>query len=185
MKLGLMLSTLLLTGCSTIPEPINTSDDTSLRTQGVANNPEQFVGQQARWGGVMLTFATAKTTPLSKWSAPLKSWGRPTAGDDSDGRFLALIDGFIDPAVYEQARKQFSVPCKKCVPVKSMTTYTRCWALGYYLWKKEKPAVETQIDFAPLWFRHNFMRLTLTGRITFRALLCARQTIRVVRISKQ
>ena len=163
MKLGLMLSAaLLLTGCSTIPEPINTSDDTSLASyQGVANNPEQFVGQQARWGGVIADVRNSEDyTIIEMVNFPLKSWGRPTVGDDSDGRFLALIDGFIDPAVYEQGRSLTILGTVQEVRTGKIDDYTYTYpvleASGYYLWKKEKPRVETQIDFAPLWFRHNF-----------------------------
>lgn len=163
MKLSLVAATaLVLAGCSAIPEPIKTPDNTALVSYSAAsNNPQQVVGQQARWGGVIADVRNGeKFTVIEMVNFPLKRWGRPAVGDDSDGRFLALIDGFVDPAVYEQGRSLTILGTLQEPQTGKIDDYTYTYpvikASGYYLWEKEKPQVDAEIDYAPLWFRHNF-----------------------------
>ena len=163
MRFGLLFTAaILLTGCSAIPEPINSADNVTLVDyQTATDNPQQVVGEQARWGGVIADVRNGEEfTIIEMVNFPLKSWGRPTVGDDSNGRFLALIDGFVDPAVYEQGRSLTILGTLQEVQTGKIDDYTYTYpvikASGHYLWKKETPKSDAQINFAPLWFRHNF-----------------------------
>jgi len=162
-KLGFFSAAVfLLVGCSVFPEAIETPDDQALVSyQSAVNNSQQVVGQTARWGGVIADVRNGEDyTVIEMVNFPLKSWGRPTVGDDSNGRFLALIDGFIDPAVYEQGRSLTILGVVEETRIGKIDDYTYTYpvikATGYHLWKKEQPRVDAQIDYSPLWFRHNF-----------------------------
>jgi len=158
----IFVTALLLAGCTTIPEPINTAEDVPLVSYSAAlNNPEQVVGQQARWGGVIADVRNAEDeTIIEMVNFSLKSWGRPLVSDDSNGRFLAIIDGFIDPEVYQPGRSLTVLGTVQETRIGKIDEYTYRYpvlkATGYYLWPKEKPKIEAQIDYSPLWFRHNF-----------------------------
>lgn len=163
MKYGIFVfAALLITGCSTIPEPIATDNEQSLVSyQTASGDTQQVVGEQARWGGVIADVRNGEEhTVIEMVGFPLKRWGRPLLSDDSHGRFLALIDGFVDPEVYKQGRSLTVLGTVKESRSGKIDDYTYNYpvieASGYYLWKEQKEQVRTEINYAPLWFRHNF-----------------------------
>ncbi|RUO78033.1 Slp family lipoprotein [Idiomarina seosinensis] len=163
MKYGIfVLAALLLAGCSAIPEPIATDDEQTLVSyQAAANNSGQVIGEQARWGGVIADVRNGEEyTVIEVVNFPLKSWGRPLVSDDSNGRFLALVDGFVDPEVYKQGRSLTVLGTLEETQTGKIDDYTYTYpvlkAEGYYLWEKQKERINTEINYAPLWFRHNF-----------------------------
>ena len=59
-----------------------------------------------RWGGTIasVTNRTDGSTLVEIVSRPLYSGGRPIHDDRSDGRFLALLNGFLDPEIVKVGR---------------------------------------------------------------------------------
>ena len=59
-----------------------------------------------RWGGTITEVRnTAEgTTVLEVVSRPLRRGGRPIRDDRTDGRFLAEVDGFLDPEIVKAGR---------------------------------------------------------------------------------
>lgn len=161
-KLLIAAAMLTLAGCSTFPDSLQTANEDALVTYNTAaNNPDQVVGQQARWGGVIADVSNGEDfTVIEMVHFPLKSWGRPTVGDDTQGRFLALIKGFVDPEIYKQGRSLTVLGTFKGTRDGKIDDYTYRYPVievsGYHLWQKETPKVQTEINYAPLWFRHNF-----------------------------
>lgn len=59
-----------------------------------------------RWGGTItkVTNTDADTTELEVVSRPLDRGGRPRHVDVSEGRFLAVVQGFLDPEIVRAGR---------------------------------------------------------------------------------
>lgn len=162
MKWLIMSFTLLsLSACSMFPDEIATENEAALVDYAQATaNPQQTVGQSARWGGVIADVRNGKDfTIIEMVNFPLKSWGRPIVKDQTNGRYLVLIDGFVDPAVYKKGRSLTVLGTLEAPQKGKIGEYTYLYpvikASGYHLWEKEVEQL-AEIDYAPLWFRHNF-----------------------------
>jgi outer membrane lipoprotein len=96
-----------LSGCaSDIPRPIRHAPATQLDVATARRGVEQLRGTPVRWGG---TIASVENRATETWvevvEQPLDSSGRPKETDQSGGRFIASIDGFVDPHVYSNGRQ--------------------------------------------------------------------------------
>lgn len=61
--------------------------------------------QPVRWGGTILSVVNhPNDTEIEILTKKLGRYGKPVDGDDTQGRFLARVDGFLDPAVYAHGR---------------------------------------------------------------------------------
>ncbi len=95
-----------LAGCATPPADIRDAPAHGPGPAAVRAAPEQFKGQRVRWGGLIVAIHNeADLTEVELVSRPLDDSGRPERGDASEGRFLARIQGFVDPAIYAQGRE--------------------------------------------------------------------------------
>jgi hypothetical protein len=106
-KILLAISLLLtLAACSTVPEPIRSEPLTSPGLAEVRSQPERFLGQPVRWGGSIVRVTnTPEESQIEVVSRPLHRDGEPRQVDHSDGRFIAIVPGFIDPAIYAAGRR--------------------------------------------------------------------------------
>ncbi|MCK7460469.1 Slp family lipoprotein [Idiomarina aminovorans] len=153
---------LVLAGCSSVPEQIASENEDALVGYKVAKHQgEKVVGDSARWGGVIADVRNAKDhTVLEIVSFPLKRWGRPEVSDNSQGRFLAVVNDFVDPDVYKAGRSisfvgSIGQPQQGKID-EYIYTYPVIEATGYYLWQPERKKSHAEVDYSPLWFRHNF-----------------------------
>lgn len=72
----------------------------------VRANPQQHLGQQVRWGGVIASIDNQPAhTFVQIVARPLRGSGRPQDTTYSPGRFLAQAAGFVEPTVYEKGRE--------------------------------------------------------------------------------
>ncbi len=101
-----LLALPLLTGCaSRVPIEIRTPPVPAISPAEVQKQPDAYRGHAVRWGGDILTVETReKETEIEFLAKALDSSGKPEDGDVSLGRFLARVEGFLDPAVYTQGR---------------------------------------------------------------------------------
>jgi outer membrane lipoprotein len=99
--------TLLLGACSSkIPPQISEEPANAPTLAQVRENPDTFRDSLVRWGGVILN---TENRDGSSWitivALPLDSSGKPTGRDSSLGRFIAVIDDFVEPLVYSKDRR--------------------------------------------------------------------------------
>jgi outer membrane lipoprotein len=97
----------LLSACaSQVPVEIREFPNTAPGVAEVRKKPEQFLSEKIRWGG---TIAQIENKQQASWltiiALPLDDDGRPLSSDQSPGRFIAIIDGFLEPEVYSQNRQ--------------------------------------------------------------------------------
>lgn len=105
-QLIIILMLLLLGGCaSTVPSVISSPPSDNPTITQVREDIEAFIDTPIRWGGTIAEVQNLKSETLIEIVARnLWSSGRPQSGDQSEGRFQARIDGFLDPEIYEKGR---------------------------------------------------------------------------------
>lgn len=92
---------LLSTGCVTVSPPGKVA---ALSVSDVQQG-ETGSGALLRWGGtVVKVHNQAEVTVIEIVSRPLMRSGRPKHNDVTDGRFLAEVDGFLDPQIIKPGR---------------------------------------------------------------------------------
>lgn len=103
--LFVMVLAAALAACATLPEPLRApavSPLTLAQARAQASPPN---GARVRWGG---RIEKVTNKPEETWveivERPLDDAGRPEPSDQSGGRFIARVDGFLDPAVYAKGR---------------------------------------------------------------------------------
>ncbi len=100
------MTSVLLVGCATqapafLRDPL--PDVPALAS--VSANPAAYVGRKVRWGGSIEQLDNqAQETWLEIVERPLDSNSRPRESDQSGGRFIAKVTGFLDPVIYTRGR---------------------------------------------------------------------------------
>ena len=117
---GLMF---IASGCvKAISKSLRAQVDTSLTLKKVKDNSEKYKGKIILWGGVIVNSKNLKEgTLLEIVQKPVDIANQPKTVDQSEGRFLALFDGYLDVAIYSSDRE---------VTVSGPITETRTMPLG-------------------------------------------------------
>ncbi|MBK1672808.1 hypothetical protein CKO35_05730 [Ectothiorhodospira shaposhnikovii] len=104
---SLLGATLMSAGCASRPPAAIAAVPESIPELAmVRGQPEAYHGQEVRWGGVIaLVENQADHTLVEVVSRPLDRRGRPRESDDSQGRFVVIVNGFLDPVVHAQGRE--------------------------------------------------------------------------------
>lgn len=102
-----LLGVALLAGCaSNVPKAISAPPADSPLVAEVRADVQQFIGAHVRWGGtIALVENHANETWIEIVGRELGRSGQPRLTDRSSGRFIAVIDGFLDPALYAEGRE--------------------------------------------------------------------------------
>lgn len=99
---------ILLSGCAhVISKDLRTQVDTRLTFQQVLQNPNAYKGKTVVWGGEIIEAVNQKdgTTLIEVFQRPLGWREEPRQTIASEGRFLALVDRYLDPYVFRKGRK--------------------------------------------------------------------------------
>ncbi|SEM55982.1 outer membrane lipoprotein [Syntrophus gentianae] len=121
----LIISTLFITGCnSVISKPVLDSVDRTITFPELKDHPERFLGKTVLFGGEIVTTTVKKgETWIEVVQKPLDRESQPRDTDQSEGRFLILFKGSLDPAIYVTGRKiavAGEVQGKKVLPLSEM-----------------------------------------------------------------
>lgn len=142
MRLSFLVSSLILLGGCASNIPIEIREDISgnnISINTAVTNFKQTKGQAVRWGG---TIASIKNNPTDTWieivGRRLGSYGQPVESDQSLGRFIARINGFLDPAIYKVDREITVYGVLENHVLGKIDdhpyTYPLVKAVSYYLW---------------------------------------------------
>ena len=104
--LALSLLAMLAAGCaSNVPRGISTAPSADLTVADVRTDIPRHVDTSVRWGGTIVAIENDdEQSRVEIISRKLRRDGRPLDEDGSFGRFIAVFDGFLDPAVYFEGR---------------------------------------------------------------------------------
>lgn len=101
----LLVSAMLAACAANIPSVIRSEPAGNPPVAAVRADPQRFANVRVRWGGTIASVDNrAKETWIEIVSHDLASGGRPLENDRSQGRFMARIPGFLDPALFAKGR---------------------------------------------------------------------------------
>ncbi|HKJ75946.1 MAG TPA: Slp family lipoprotein [Gammaproteobacteria bacterium] len=153
MKIIALLMAALLAGCAShIPQSIREAPPGNPTPAEVRAAPERFTGSTVRWGGVVAEVHNRQDdTEVVVVARELSSDGRPYSTNRSDGRFLARIDGFLDPMVYDQGREFTVTGTVAGAERRTIGDYEYRYpvveAEAYYLWEPWR--LHRRYDYSP------------------------------------
>lgn len=103
----ILLVVFLLNGCALDAySPVSNPEFKGPALKTVRANPEAFVDTRVRWGGSIARVENRSDETLVEIvEHPLRRYGRPQTSYQSEGRFVARIPGFLDPAIYDEGRQ--------------------------------------------------------------------------------
>jgi outer membrane lipoprotein len=136
-----VLVALFLFGCSTFPDKLQLDDTTPLITyEDAASNAEQVKGKMLRWGGAIAKVENKPdSTVFEMVYYPLSGYGRPVSGEESIGRYRIVVNGFMDPMVYQVGRLMtFTAQLnglEKGLVGEHEYVFPTATVEAYYLWK--------------------------------------------------
>ncbi len=100
-NLLLIMLSLSLTACSTLPESIKKAPEKQLSL--IEATGEAQKGTDIRWGGEVVLVENKENQSLLEIVAyPLNHYGKPKTSELSQGRFVARTTEFYDPQVYKK-----------------------------------------------------------------------------------
>jgi outer membrane lipoprotein len=141
-----IMALLLLVGCThVISEETLKQVDMNATFAQVVKAPDAYRGKTVLFGGDIIETKTfADKSQIVVLQHPLDRRDRPVAGDVSEGRFIILTSGFLDPAIYGPGRQVTvagKVVGKERHPMGEIEyTYPVIEKQGLYLWPVERPA---------------------------------------------
>lgn len=103
----LLIISVMLTACSSHLSPeISQALEGAPSVSQVLDNTDLYLSQKIRWGGLILdTENKLDTSWLTIVAFPLNDRGRPKLSAQSPGRFIAIVDEFLEPLVYKSDRE--------------------------------------------------------------------------------
>ena len=101
------LVALLSTGCShALSSAVRQQIDTTLSLAQLRTAPEVYKDRIVMLGGdILSTRNLTEGTLIEVLQKPLDATDRPLDTDQTAGRFMALCEGYLDPAVYNKGRQ--------------------------------------------------------------------------------
>lgn len=100
-RLALPVALLMLAACA--PAPIyKTTGNAVLATPAqVAQTPERYSGNEVIWGGRIVHVSNFQDhSEIELLAYPLDSSQRPRGNDSGNGRFIAVLRGYVEPLDY-------------------------------------------------------------------------------------
>ncbi len=96
----------ILGGCAhPISENLRKSIDPSVSLPVIKQNPNQFANQNVMFGGVIVaTRNFPDKTEIEVIQKRLDHFGYPNRGDETEGRFVFVKQGFLEPEIYSKGR---------------------------------------------------------------------------------
>lgn len=80
--------------------------DRKVKFSDLVKDPEKYKGTKVLLGGTIVGLDTTENkTEIEVLQEPLNYQLKPTNTEESEGRFIAVFDGFKDPAIYSKNRR--------------------------------------------------------------------------------
>lgn len=145
-----------LSACSShIPTVISNPATPSPDLTQVQSSPEDYLSKELRWGGIILGIENKKdTSQLTIIAYPLSDNGEPQISKQSTGRFIAIINGFLEPTIYAAERKMTFVGNLLKTETQKIGEFDYkhpvIQVAHYYLWPAETDYDEA--NYPPYWW---------------------------------
>ena len=150
----LLLLVLILPACAGVPESLRGDYPAIPTVEAVQSQPEAYLGQNVRWGGVIIDIENRSDhSVLEILAYPLDKSARPKLDKGSLGRFLLRMKGFIDPATYLHKREVSAVGTIKAIETRKIGEFAYRYPVleghALHLWPERQ---EIEPDFYDPWY---------------------------------
>jgi len=168
LAIPLLIGTLFLSGCSSIPKSLQVPENTVLTNfSQVRENATDTQGDLSRWGGVIAKVVNnADNTMIEVVHFPLKSSSRPKQGNETQGRFRVYYPGLLDPVIYKKGK---SITALGHVSISELGKigeheyiYPVLNASNIHLWKDIQP-IDVQVTHNPFWYTPSYWHYPRTS----------------------
>lgn len=104
---AIIIVLLLLAGCApVISKQIRERVNPDIMPEEVLRNPEQYKGEMIILSGEIIEIENKEdNTSVKVLQLPAGFRGKPKDMTESEGRFLAIVDHYLDPFIYTKGRK--------------------------------------------------------------------------------
>lgn len=160
---GLFIPVLLGACASQVPESVRKAEPGGPRLDEVLQAPERFVGRKVRWGGTLIGMELKQgETWLEVVERELGSDGKPKLSDLSGGRFLARVEGFLEPLIYAQGRQITVVGRIRGSTERALEQTTYRYPIveveSHYLWPQPEVPLCPSCEPVPVppWYPHPY-----------------------------
>ena len=151
-------------GCApVISKGLRAQVDKEIRFEEVIQNPEVYQDKVVVWGGVIIAAKNLKEgTLIEVLQKPTDIGRRPKDTDHSEGRFLALYDGYLDVSIYARGREVTvagEIKGKRVLPLGEIEyTYPLISVKEIHLWapKSEDRLYPYPYRYYPWWWYHPY-----------------------------
>lgn len=154
--LCVILCASFISACSShIPLPIRQDLPASPSLQSAQQQTETFKSHTVRWGGMITRIENKQShSQLEIIALPLGSDGQPQQSDQSPGRFIALVDQFLEPEVYSPERMITIVGTLQTSETRKIGEFPYVYPViqveHYYLWPvRQQPAYRDDWRYDP------------------------------------
>ncbi len=129
----------LLQGCYPISKQLRAQADKTLTFEQVLKNPEDYKNKIVIWGGeVVETINQNDGTTLIVVLQRALDWTQEPVFRRSEGRFIILVEGYVDPYVFRRGRRitvAGEILGKKVMPLGELQyPYPLLLSKQIYLW---------------------------------------------------
>jgi len=163
-RIVLFLVIIVLSGCvSQVPILIKTPPTPDPEFHQVKQSIKTFQNQDVRWGGKIISVENKHdSTWIEILASPLNSYGEPSSSSNYEGRFIARIDGFLDPEHYSKDRKLTVFGTIDTEFVRRIDEHPYNYPLvstkEYYMWPEYRPYRYSDPYYYPYYYgyRHPY-----------------------------
>lgn len=147
---------MLLSACaSNIPAEIRQDLDHAPSIAQLRAAPDSYVGEQVRWGGVIEKLDNREqTSRLTIIAFPLSDQGEPLTSQPSSGRFIAVVNEFLEPLVYTRNRHITVRGSYNSTETQNIGEFLYAYPListeHHYLWPKRQ--IARYNPYPPFWY---------------------------------
>lgn len=140
----LLIGIIGIFSCAPFSKNLMDQVDPTIPFREVQRDPDGFQGKMVLWGGVIVeTLNRTNETVLKVRQTELDLEQRPQNTDRSQGRFIILYNGFLDPAIYKEGREISvvgEITGKEVLPLGNLRyTYPVVTAKEIRLWERQIP----------------------------------------------
>lgn len=167
----ILLPLLMISGCATnIPSEISQAPAESISASQVQASSPEFEGRRVRWGGEIIKVINEReVTDVEVLGKALSSNGKPQSDSAVDARFVARIQGFVDPADYVAGKRLTVSGTVSGLDIRKVGEYEYPYPVvivdSYHMWPREKQKVYCANCYDPWpyygpwgWYRYPYGR---------------------------
>lgn len=146
----LIISASFLSACSSLPENLSSTDENTITDyqQWLDADPAKPVS--VRLGGVIANVTNlADKTRIEVVNLPISSSGKPDINKEPKGRFIAYVDGFVEPVTFAKGRLVTFLGSNAQAETDSVGEFEYTFPVmnsnGYHLWRIEERVIVNDV----------------------------------------